>query len=306
MKSNAKSKKGLISLILIAVVILLALVLAGRIIVSVPTGHTGVLVTFGKVENYVYNEGMHFKLPWQNVIKMDNRTQKATLTMQAFSSDIQQVEVNCSVNYSVDRATSQNLYRNVGQYYYETVMQPRIHEDIKTVFARYSADSLISNRDVLSTQIGEILAPEMKEYGIEIISVSIENIDFSDAFTDAVEAKQVAEQAKLQATIEQEQKNMEQEAQAKRQMIAAQADADVAIIAANAEKEVLQIQADAAEYAGKKDAAVNHALSESLTDLLIRYYQIKQWNGILPTVMLGDQTSPLLDLSAIAASSNAQ
>lgn len=297
-----KTKKNLAPLIAVIAGVILVIALTASVLVSVPTGHTGVLVTFGHVEDFVYGEGMHFKLPWQELVCMDNRTQKANLKLQAFSSDIQQVDVACSVNYSVDRETSQNLYRNVGKYYYDTVMEPRIYEDVKAVFAKYTADSLISNRDSLSAQIMDILAPELKAYGIEVISISIENIDFSDAFTDAVEAKQVAEQAKLQAQIEQDQKNMEQKALAERQMIAAQAEADIAVIQATAEKEVLQIQADAAEYAGQKDAAVNHALSSSLNEILIRYYQIKQWDGKMPTVLLGGdgQAFPILDLSDLA------
>lgn len=46
--------------------------------VSIPAGHTGVVTTFGSVENYTLEAGMHFKLPWQEVIKMDNRVQKST------------------------------------------------------------------------------------------------------------------------------------------------------------------------------------------------------------------------------------
>ena len=48
--------------------------------VSIPAGHTGVVTTFGSVENYTLEAGMHFKLPWQEVIKMDNRVQKSTQT----------------------------------------------------------------------------------------------------------------------------------------------------------------------------------------------------------------------------------
>ena len=44
-------------------------------VISVPTGHTGVVVTFGKVENYTFEAGVHVKLPYSDVINMDNRTQ---------------------------------------------------------------------------------------------------------------------------------------------------------------------------------------------------------------------------------------
>lgn len=280
--------------------IIVLIVLAICCFASVPTGHTGVVVTFGKVEDYVLSEGVHLKFPWQTVVNMDNRTQKQSFVQQAFSSDIQQVNISCSVNYAINRDTSQNLYRNVGTGYYATVMEPRIYEDVKAVIARFSADKLIENRDNLSNHVMELLVPEMEAYGINVLSISVENIDFSDAFTNAVEAKQVAEQAKLQAQTEQSQKTMEQQAAAERQKIAAEAEAAVAVIQAEADRQVLQIQADAAEYAGRKDAAVNEAISASLTDMLVQYYSIKQWDGKLPTYVGNGQTYPVIDLTPAA------
>ena len=114
-KRNPRTK--LIVPVVILAVILLA-VIAFPPFVSVPTGHTGVVTTFGRVEDRVLDEGFHFKNPVQRVVMMDNRTQKASMAMQAFSSDIQQVDIVCSVNYSVDRQNAQNLYRNVGVNYY--------------------------------------------------------------------------------------------------------------------------------------------------------------------------------------------
>ena len=56
---------------------------------SVPAGYTGVPVTFGKVADYTFDSGFHFKSPFTNVVKMDNRIQKHTINMAAFSKDIQ-------------------------------------------------------------------------------------------------------------------------------------------------------------------------------------------------------------------------
>ena len=121
-------------------------------------------------------------------------------------------------------------------------------------------------------------------------------MDFSDVFTQAVEAKQVAQQELLKAQTEQEQKTMEEQAAADRQVISAEANAEVAKIQAQADKEVLQIQADAAEYAGQKDAAVNKALSDSLTDVLLEYYAIKQWDGKMPEFLAGMDNEGILAL----------
>ncbi len=272
--------KKSIGLVIAVIIIALGIGIAMTSMVTVPTGHTGVVVTFGRVENYVLDEGVHFKLPWQSVVKMDNRAQKETVSLQAFSSDIQQVDVVASVNFSVDRETSQNLYRNVGAYYYSTVMEPRILQNVKSVFANYSAESLISTREMLPDEIYQLLAPEMKAYGIEIISISLEDIDFTDVFTDAVEAKQVAEQSKLQAQIEQAQKTMEYEAEAERKVIAAEAEAEVLKIEADADAYATKVQAEA-------KAEANADIANSVTDLLVKYIEASNWDGKLPEIYSG-------------------
>ena len=66
---------------------------------------------------------------------------------------------------------------------------------------------------------------------------------------------------------------------------------------AQADLEVTKIQADAAEYAGQKEAAKNKAIAQSLTAELVRYYYIQQWDGKLPTTMLGENMMPLFELN---------
>lgn len=277
-------------------VILSAIIIICSCIAVVPTGYTGILTTFGRVEDRTISSGANFIAPWQRVIKMDNRTQKIELTTSAFSSDIQQVDLKMSVNYCIDQNTAQTLYRTVGENYFETVMFPRIQENVKAIFSQYSAENLIAKRETLSEAIAENTRNDLAGYGITIVSFAVEDIDFTDAFTDAVEAKQVAAQRKLAAETEQAQKTMEEEQAAKRAVIAAQADADKAIIAANADLEVVKVQAEAALYAGEKEAEMNKRISESLTPELSKYYWIKQWNGELPDTVLSSDGSYMVNL----------
>ena len=262
----------------------------------VPTGHTGILTTFGRVEDTTLEAGLHFKLPVQEVVVMDNRTQKSVVDLSCFSSDIQEVSVRYSINYQIQKTDAQNIYKTIGENYYDVVMQPRIEVAVRSVIAKYTAETLIENRDVLSSQITAILLDELSVYNIDVVNTAIEDMDFSDVFTQAVEAKQVAQQELLKAQTEQEQKTMEEQAAADRQVITAEANAEVVKIQAEAEKEVLQIQADAAEYAGQKDAAVNKALAESLTDVLLEYYAIKQWDGKMPEFIAGMDDQGILAL----------
>ena len=263
----------------------------------VPTGYTGILTTFGAVENRTLDAGINFVLPWQTVVTMDNRTQKVENTTQAFSSDIQQVDIAMSINYCIDQTTAKELYRTVGQKYYENVMYPRIQENTKAIFSQYTAEELIAERETLSTSIAELIRSDMQPYGIIIVSIAIEDIDFTDAFTNAVEAKQVAAQNKLTAETTQAQKTMEQQAEAERAIIAANAKAEQDVIAAEAEAEVARIQADAALYAGQKEAEKNEKLAAAITDELIRYYWIEHWNGTLPATVLDADGNYMIDLN---------
>ncbi|MBR6108411.1 MAG: prohibitin family protein [Clostridia bacterium] len=283
--------------VLIAVgVLVVVLVLALSCITTVPTGYTGIVTTFGRVENYTFDAGFHIKSPFQRVVKMDNRTQKAVESLQAFSSDIQQVDISIAVNYSIDQTTAEKLYKTVGEEYYSKILYPRLLENTKAVFSKYTAEKLIAFRETLSSEITALVVEDVSDFGITVSSISVQDIDFTDAFTNAVEAKQVAQQNKLTAQTQQDQLTMEAQQEAERQVIKAQADAEQAKIAAQADLEVTKIQADAAEYAGQKEAAKNKAISESLTEELVRYYYIQQWDGKLPATMLGDSANILYGL----------
>ena len=260
-------------------------IIALSCVASVPTGHTGIVTTFGQVEDYTYEAGIHFKLPWQNVVNMDNRNQKASVDLNCFSSDIQEVTVTYTINYQIQKSNAQTIYKTIGVSYFDTVIAPRMQEAVKSVIAKYNAENLIANREKLSEQVREILINKLAQYNIEVIDTSIENLDFSDVFTNAVEAKQVAEQNKLKAQIEQEQAIIEAEAAAKRQIIEAEAAA-----------EVTKIEADVAQYAGEKEAEVNRKLGETLTEQLVQYYYSQKWDGKLPTYMAGGGTTlPILN-----------
>ncbi len=289
-KINKPILRGVLPTVLLVFSVLLALVSCVR---TVPTGHTGIVTTFGKVEDITYEAGVHFCAPWQEVVNMDNRNQKSSVDLSCFSSDIQEVNVTYTINYQISKSNAQTIYKEIGIGYYDVIIAPRIQEAVKSEFAKYTAEELLNMRSQLSGDIRTLLTTQLEAYNVVVIDASIEDLDFSDAFTDAVEAKQVAEQKSKQAKIEQEQKNMEAEAAAKRAEIEAKAEAAVAKIAAETDLEVVKIQADAAEYAGQKDAAVIGQVRDILAKdpenldnddfhTLMLYYYILQWDGTLP------------------------
>ena len=276
----AKKRGGIGKWILSAVIAILVVICLATCMKTVPTGYTGILTTFGRVEEANLEAGFHLKAPWQKIVLMDNRVQKVTVETQAFSSDIQQVDVRLTITYRIDNDAASKLYRQVGVQYYDKVISPRLMENTKSVFAKYSAEGLVEQRATLAEEVRTLMATDLLEYGVQVESIAIENIDFSDRFTDAIEAKQVATQELQRATTQQEQTNMEAKAAAERDRIAAQAKADVEKINADAEAYSIKTRAEA-------EADANDKIAKSLTEALIRYTEAQRWNGELPSTFLG-------------------
>lgn len=256
---------------------------------SVPTGYTGILTTFGKVNDTTLEAGINVKAPWQSVVLMDNREQTKDFEVLAFSSDIQEIKVSGTISYSIDKTTAMKLYRDVGKDYYETLVTPRLNKAVKVMISEYSAEDLITNRGQLSTKMLTSINNSTSTYGLNIINISID-VDFADAFTDAVEAKQVATQVLQKAQTEQEQETMVAQQQAERQKIEAQAKADVAKLQADAEAYAISTKAQA-------EADANEKIAASLTDELIEYMKNALWNGQLPTTYIGGDygTLPIIN-----------
>lgn len=266
-------------LIIVAALLLAAAAGVVSCVRTVPTGYTGLVTVFGRVEDYTLDSGIHYVAPWKQVVTMDNRIQKRTVSLPCFSSDIQEVSVSYTINYQISKSDAMILYRTVGRDYYETVISPNIAEAVKVVTARYTAEDLVGMRDELAEDIEEILAERLLKHSIEVVGTSIENMDFTDAFTNAVEEKQVAQQNKLRAQTEAERK----------------------VIEARAEAEIRKVEADAAAYEvlakADAEAEANRKIGESLTQQLIDYYYAQNWDGQLPKIVSGESGSTIVNAS---------
>lgn len=127
---------------------------------------------------------------------------RQSIDLMCFSSDIQEVSMTYTINYQISKADAMTIYSTIGINYYETVVIPCITESVKTVTARYTAEELVGMRSELASAIEVDLSAKLIKYNIELVSTSVENMDFTDVFTEAVEAKQVAAQNKLTSTMD--------------------------------------------------------------------------------------------------------
>ena len=227
--------------------IIVIIILANSLTI-VQAGHTGVVLTLGRVEENVLQEGLHAKIPFiQSVAMIDNRITKLEVSTEAFSKDLQTVQTTIAINYRVDTSKSFSIYKNIGRDYESILVVPAVNEVLKAIAAEYTAEESVTNRSLISEGLIVGLNEKLNDIGLYVTDVNIINFDFSDAYIIAIEEKQVAQQQLLKAETEKQTK------------------------ITNAEAE----------------AEANRILAESITDTLVEYNKIEKWNGQLPQVTGG-------------------
>lgn len=260
-------QKKIKNLIVIAVAVVFALVIAINCFTIVDAGHTGVVVTLGRVNEGVLQEGIHFKAPFvQNVVKIDNRIVKLEVDTEAFSKDLQTVATTLAINYRVDTSKSYSIYKNIGADYEAVLVAPAVNEVLKAIVAQYTAEESVTNRSLISDGLVTGLNEKLNSIGLYITDVNIINFDFSEAFITAIEEKQVAQQQLLKAETEKQ----------------------TAITNAEAEAETTRIKAEA-------EAEANNKLRASLDDNVIRSKFYDKWDGKLPQAMGSESVITSID-----------
>ena len=303
--------KKIAKIVALAIAALLVVILLGDSFATVPVGSTGILLTFGKVEDgKALSEGLHIKLPLvQRIVSMDNRVKKLELNTEAFSKDIQTVSATLAVNYRLQAEKSFAIYKTHGTQYEQNIIVPAAHEVLKSVCAQYTAEELISKRAESSDMMRDELDGKLSGMGITVTDFNIIDFDFSDEFINAVEAKQVAEQVKKKAATENEtaiaqaerekQVSIKQsEAEAERVRIEAEAQAQSTLIAAQAQADAVKLAADAEAYRMQNEGKY---VSDSLIDKILA----ENWDGKLPNVVGGD-VKGILNVDSLLDTSEAE
>lgn len=264
---NNKEGVGAIA-VLVGIALLISFILVPFSFHTVSSGEVAVVKHLGKIED-VKTAGTHYDLWITNkYVKYDTKVQDFEVFTAAYSSDAQPMEIAMTIQYQI---LSDKVVDIATQYGKLDILQNRIEsvaiERVKAVLSSHKAMDIIAKRAQISpdveTAIKEIIGDE---YFVNVTTVVLDNIDFSDAFEQAVEDKMIAEQAKLKADYE----NDKKVANAKAQIDIAKAEAEARMIAAEAE------------------AKANEIVSASITDKILEKNTIDKWDGKLPTVTSGD------------------
>lgn len=249
-----------------SIVGLVILILLFGTFFTIPAGYCGVLTTFGAASQQVLSPGLHIKMPIvQDVVKINVQVQKNEQTEDAASLDLQDVKTTVATNWQIDDSAASWIYQNIGMEsaLNERIFQPVISNAVKAVVAHYNAEELVTKRDMVRTQIEDLIRTNLKPYhvNVDVSGVSITDFQFSSDFSTAIEQKQVAQQRAQQAEYELQQAKVE------------------------AERQIAQAQ-------GQSEA--QKLLQQTLTPQLIQQEAIAKWDGHLPNVVGGNGVLPMI------------
>lgn len=166
-------------------------------VVTVQPGHLGMKYNrLGGLSNEAsLSEGLNFIIPWfQRAVVYNIRTRPQLINSQSGSKDLQMVQISLRVLYKPDIKHLPFIYRTLGMDFDERVLPSVVNEVTKAVVAQYNASELITIRDAVSTQIRVLLTERLGKFHILLDDVSITHLAFSKEYTNAIEAKQVAQQ----------------------------------------------------------------------------------------------------------------
>ena len=234
---------------------------------TVDTGEVAVVKHLGEAKS-VRAAGTHFDF-WltESYQIYDAKVQDVDVTTAAYSSDAQTMDIQMALQYQI---MSDHVIDIAKQYGSLDLLENRIQsiaiEKTKAVLSAHKAMDIIANRAAMSPAVEEAIKKAVgEEYYVNVTTVVLTNIDFSDAFESAVEEKMIAEQKQLKAEYEN-----------KTKIAQAQAEAEAKLVAAKAEAEA------------------NKLLEQSLSDAILRQMYIDKWDGRLPTVVSGENAASIL------------
>jgi len=227
-------------------------------ITCVKVGHRGVVLKFGAVSGKILNEGVNWRTPFvDDVIQVSVQVQKVEEQSQSASKDLQTVKTEIALNFHIAPEAVNELYQKVGLKYADTIIEPAVLETMKAVTAQYSASELITKREQVSDAVKISLKEKLKTYYLVVDEISMKDFQFSQSFSEAIEAKQKSEQEALKASN------------------------DLQRIKVEAEQQIATARAEAESYRLK---------SQQITRNMIDMELAKKWDGHYPQVMSGGGT----------------
>jgi len=244
---------------------------------QVDQGERAVVLRFGELVGES-GPGLHFKLPWVDAVRritVQNQN-KQYRNLEAYSRDQQPANITVSVTYVVSDPSA--VYTQYGDLEGAVMrlIDPRLTAGVKTIFGQYDAARAIQERAALNTDFDAAVTSAIDGGPITILTVQIENIDFSDAYEQSVEQRMLA-----QVEIQRREQNLR----------TTEVEAQIARTRAEGEAEAIRLR-------GEAEAAAIRARADALRANadLVQLQAVEKWDGKLPTTMVPNSAMPFINV----------
>lgn len=243
---------------------------------QVDQGERAVVLRFGAIVG-VSEPGLHLKVPMIDRVRLITvQTQNRRYQqLEAYSRDQQPANLTVSVTFQVSDPSS--IYEEYGDLEgaVARLIDPRVLSETKSIFGTYDAVRAIQERAELNRDFSDVVTSSVTG-PIEILSVQIENIDFSEAYEQSVEQRMLA-----QVEIQRREQNLR----------TTQVEAQIARTRAEGEAEAIRLRGEAEASAIRARADALRANAD-----LVQLQAVEKWDGKLPTTMVPSTALPFIDL----------
>ena len=198
-----------------------------------------ILLEFGRpVGGAVVNSGLHFKLPWHQLVKFEKRILEYDAEPKAILSlDKKRLEVDNYARWRISNPLT--FYRAV-----RTIngalsrIDPVIYSELRVELGKHDLTEIIDKRreNIMKT-VTEKVSEKLEEYGIDVVDVRIKRADLSQENERSVFDRMIAER-------ERQAKQYRSEGEEEALKIRAETDKDRAIILAEAYKTAQEISGE--------------------------------------------------------------
>lgn len=229
---------------------------------QIDDGTVGLRKVYGEVEDTPI-KGFQWYEPWStDILVMDTTGQKMDSKLTTPTADIQQITVESVATVSLIPGQAAKVYRAYNTEWKDRVVPQLLYSVQKNEIGRWRAVDIIAKRSIVEANIQNELTKQLLAKGIRLDEYSLTGTSFSEAFMDAVEAKEIAVQKGIAA---------------KNNTVKIQEEANQAVISAEGEAKAMQAKA----------AAASNPLAMRLRELEVQELAIKTWNGDVPSTVMG-------------------